>query len=73
MGASSLIALWGLGLLATDIAQDTACDGQSLARLELYDPLVPTVSRWRARHIRISSRWSPPFGTMSPAVSAPDS
>ena len=31
----------GVGLMATDIAQDTACDGHPVARLELSDPLVP--------------------------------
>ena len=50
------VALWGLGLLATDIAQDTACDGQSLARLELYDPLVPhSIALARAPHPHIES------------------
>ncbi|MGK7652821.1 LysR family transcriptional regulator [Roseovarius sp. B08] len=41
----------GVGLLATDIAQDTACDGQPVTRLELSDPLVPhRIALARAPH-----------------------
>ncbi|MCL3883346.1 LysR family transcriptional regulator [Marivita sp. GX14005] len=45
----------GVGLLATDIAQDTACDGKPLARLELSDPLVPhRIALARAPHPHIA-------------------
>ena len=41
----------GVGLVATDIAQDTACDGQPVTRLELSDPLVPhRIALARAPH-----------------------
>jgi len=41
----------GVGLLATDIAQDTACDGQPVTRLELSDPLAPhRIALARAPH-----------------------
>lgn len=41
----------GVGLLATDIAQDTACDGQPITRLDLTDPLVPhRIALARAPH-----------------------
>lgn len=41
----------GVGLLATDIAQDTACDGQPVTRLELAGPLAPhRIALARAPH-----------------------
>lgn len=45
----------GVGLMATDIAQDTACDGQPVTRLELTDPLVPhRIALARAPHPHIA-------------------
>lgn len=43
----------GVGLLATDIAQDTACDGQPVARLELLGQLPPHhIALAQSRHLR---------------------
>ncbi|WP_294612062.1 LysR family transcriptional regulator [uncultured Roseovarius sp.] len=46
----------GVGLLATDIAQDTACDGQPVIRLELADRLVPhRIALARSPHPHMTS------------------